>query len=416
MRYSNKMVILCRVLMLCLVLAGVENTYAQGKNTIEKLSVDSSNNKQRTSEKGELVKVTETVRVAYLPATHDTLLFIAKEKKFFEEYGLNVEIGEYSNSPKTLNALESGEVDIAIPGIASPLYRIASGAPLKIFGGEAWYSAGIVAKRDLMPKVGVEGKALLEPLKGKRIATITQSTGDAILRGKVIEFGLNNDIDIRDYSTPQKAINVLISGEVDAAMLWSPHMSLTEEKYKQTKIVVWTYQLMDHPCCRQVVTNKTYNNRREALIRYMSGIVKAKDFMAHSANDNKVLETVFNPAKKHIYNISDDILKKELFNINNDEEHKRTEVCPNNSPEQIEAYADMMAKAGLISEKSVSRIKESVDTDILTEAYQRVYYPKMTEEVARACAKSGLLSFDQLKELWDNIKRKNENKKQDSNQ
>ena len=68
--------------------------------------------------KGETVKVTEVLRVAYLPATHDTLLFIALQEQFFVSYGLRVEMRSYLNSPKALAALESGEVDIAIPGIA----------------------------------------------------------------------------------------------------------------------------------------------------------------------------------------------------------------------------------------------------------------------------------------------------------
>ena len=395
MRYSNKVVVFCWVLILCLVLAGSEKSPAQSKNNKkENPSVETSNNKQWAPEKWETVKVTEVLRVAYLPATHDTLLFIALQEQFFVSYGLRVEMRSYANSPKALAALESGEVDIAIPGIAAPLYRIAAGAPLRIVGGEAWYSAGIVAKRDLMPKEGAKDKALLEPFKGKRIATITQSTGDAILRGKVMEYGLNGEIDIRTYSTPAKVENALLAGEVDAAMLWSPYMSLIEKKDEQMTVVVWAGQLIDHPCCRQVTTVNTQNDKREALIRYMSGIIMAKEFMSDTQNAVKVLADV----KQYISNIPDDILKKELFVIDNYLGKKRTELSPNNSPKEINDYAKMMIDSKLISSKSAPRIEKSVDTDILTEAYMRVY-PSLTKEVAEACAKSGLLSHESIRKL-----------------
>jgi ABC-type nitrate/sulfonate/bicarbonate transport system substrate-binding protein len=403
--------ILWWILMLCVIFVSAKNIYAQGKkNNNEKLSVEDSNNK-RTSEKEKPVKVSGKLRVAYIPATHDALLFIAKEENFFEfeDYELDVQIREYPNSPEALVALERGGFDIAIPGIAAPLYGIAAGKTLKIIGGEAWYSAGIVARPALKPKDGARGKELLEPFKGKRIASIKNSTGDAILRGKIREDKLASEIKIRTYPTPQKAMHDLINGKVDAAMLWSPHMSTMEEEHKQFKVVLWTRQLLDHPCCRQVTTMETYNNKRKALVYYMAGIIRAKDFMAKAAEDEDKRKAVLKDVKKYVKN-EEKILIQELFTIDTKLEKKRTEVSPNNSPNEIEAYAKMMIAATLISPKSLSIISKSVDTDILTEAYQ-IIYPKMTKKDAEGCAKSGLLSDKEIQDLWNKY-----GKQPDSNQ
>lgn len=426
MRYTKKMTSICWVLIVCLIVVGSENAHAQSKSKIT--SAEDSNNRRLTSEKGEPIKGTEVLKlkVGYIPATHDALLFIAKEEQFFEQYYLSVTISSYINSPKALEALGSEEIDIAIPGIAAPLYKIASGASLRIIGGEAWYSAGIVAKRDLMPKEGAKGKALLEPFKGKRIATIMQSTGDAILRGKIKEFGLDGEIDIRIYLDPKRAKNALMNGEVDAAMLWSPYMSQAEHEDDEMSVVVWAYQLQKHPCCRQVIMAQTQNNKREALVRYMSGIVEAKNFMSLRKNNKIVLEHV----KKYVIGIDDEILKEELFNDpplhkkrtkvfpNNSKElfndpPKRTEVSPNNSPEEIYAYAKMMEKATLIAPQSVTRIEKSVDTDILAEAYQRVY-EYMPKKIADKCAKKGLMPDREIRKLAAKYK-KQESKRSSKN-
>lgn len=390
-------VVLCYMLVVCFILVGNEKSHGQSKNNSnsEKSSVESLINKEQTPEKKDAVKKTEELSVAYLPATHDTLLFIAEEEQFFEKYGLSVQIFEYPNSPKAIAALESGKVDIAIPGIATPLYRIAKGGALSIIGGEAWYSAGIVAKRDLKPK-GSSLKELFKPFEGKRIATIIGSSGDAILRGKVIEAGLDDEIDIRTYQDPQKVMNALSAGEVDAAMLWSPYMSLVEKKDEQMTVVVWAKHLMKHPCCRQVVLTKTMKKKREALVRYMSGIIKAKDFMFRPENKEKVLDDM----KKYIRYIPEDILEKEIF-IKDDylgDGNKRTELSPNNSPKEIKDYVNMMITANLIPHNASSLIEKRVDTDILAEAYQRVY-PTLTKEEAAASAKCGLLTHESILKL-----------------
>lgn len=334
------------------------------------------------------------LRVAYLPATHDALLFIAIREGLFHRVGLNLDARRYTNSPAALAALESGEVDLAIPGIAAPFYRIASGGPLVVLGGEAWYSAGIVATPDFVPKQVGSARQLLIAFRGKTIATITKSTGDAILRAKLFEAVLSNDVSLRAYQSPVQAMSALESGEVDAAMLWSPHMTTIERRTKGRFVtVVWASQLQKHPCCRQIATAKTTRAKREALVRYMSGIILAKRFMADRANQQRVLDAVGNYVKA-----SPDLLRQELFDIDPRAKHRRTEVSPNNGPDQVRKYAEMMRDAKLISPNAVGRIERSIDVSILTDAYRRVY-PVLSEEEAKDCAARGLEPCERIQQL-----------------
>src|SRR4051812_12473582 len=83
------------------------------------------------------------MRVGYLPATHDTLLFIAAEEKFFPA-NLEVQLIKYTSSPDILNDLRGQKIDVAIPGVAAPVQRIAEGAPFVVVGGAAQESAAVV--------------------------------------------------------------------------------------------------------------------------------------------------------------------------------------------------------------------------------------------------------------------------------
>lgn len=60
------------------------------------------------------------VRVGYLPATHDALLFISKEEGLFNRSKIDVQVRTYDNSVQILNDLKNGLLDIGIPGLATP--------------------------------------------------------------------------------------------------------------------------------------------------------------------------------------------------------------------------------------------------------------------------------------------------------
>lgn len=329
-----------------------------------------------------------TIRVGYLPATHDALLFVALEEKFFQAQKVNVDPREYKNSPDALKALEAGEVDIAIPGIAAPLLRIAGGSNFEVVGGEAWYSAGIVASAELKPIFDAAPRTpvgLLSPLAGKRVGTVTQSTGDAILRSYSLKAGLGDKIHIVTYESPVQLANALKAGEVDAAMLWSPHMSKVEADSPQFKTVLWTSQLVDHPCCRQVCRYQTRQEKHDALVRYLAGLVLAKRFLSDPANAARVLADV----KTRITGVSDDLLRRELIDTDPDAKHRRTEVSPNGAPSAVVEYAQMMATAGLIAPTATDRIRQSVQMGPLADAYQRLY-PTITPDQAKECSEGGL--------------------------
>src|SRR5688572_12054086 len=83
------------------------------------------------------------IRVGYLPATHDSLLFIAKSRNLFPA-GLTVELNKYTSSPDILNDLRGEKIDVGIPGVAAPIDFIKGGAPFTIVGGAAEKSAAVV--------------------------------------------------------------------------------------------------------------------------------------------------------------------------------------------------------------------------------------------------------------------------------
>jgi len=342
------------------------------------------------------------VRVGYLPATHDALLFVALEEKLFDAAGVRVVPMLFKNSPSALNALEAGDIDVAIPGIAAPIYRIAAGTDLRIIGGEAWFSAAIVAPSSHPVSPTASPTDILRSFKGKRIATITQSTGDAVLRSALERNGLGADVELVVYETPDKAKTALKAKDVDAALLWSPHMSLLEQESSLAfRTVLWTSQLQKHPCCRQIATAATVSGKTEALVRYLSGIILAKRYMLDPQNKQRVLAAV----SQYVSN-PPEILERELFQLVEPVKHRWTELSPNVSPSEVNTYVEMMKDARLVGDDALTRVKDRTLTSLLAEAYRRVF-TSLSKDDAESCANAGLDLDARLSSLQPVLRTKN---------
>lgn len=329
-------------------------------------------------------------RVAYLPATHDSLLFVALDQKLFDHYGLNVDAKSFPNSPAALDVLQAGEVDLAIPGIAAPIYRIGGGADLQIVGGEAWYSAAVVASSEMAAAAaGKKPAEVLAGLEGKTVGTVVASTGDSILRAAINRAGLDGRISIKEYKAPPHLVQAVKAREVDAAMLWSPHMSRAVDDSKGAlRILLWTSQLQDHPCCRQIVTGTGVAGKREEITRYLCGIVAAKRFMLDLDNKEQVVAAVkrYDPATPEA------VIRKELYRVarSSGVGHRYTEVAPGMSRPGVTNYLDMMKDAKQITQATKEKVlKDHFKAELLATAYRRVY-PGLTEQQAAELADGGM--------------------------
>src|ERR1700690_3542389 len=84
--------------------------------------------------------------VGYLASTGHTMYFIAKEKGYFEQEGLDVQLFLFTNSGEGMNAIAAGKLDAGSFGTAPPLTFISKGVDVTIFGGQMSEGHGIVAK------------------------------------------------------------------------------------------------------------------------------------------------------------------------------------------------------------------------------------------------------------------------------
>ena len=93
-------------------------------------------------------QIEKTVRIGYLKADlHQLALFVAKEKGYFDEFGLNVELYVFSAGPEEMDAFGSQDIDMGYLGIApATTKRLNLSIPIIIIGGVNNEGSAIVVR------------------------------------------------------------------------------------------------------------------------------------------------------------------------------------------------------------------------------------------------------------------------------
>ena len=214
------------------------------------------------------------VRVGNLLVPGQAKLFIAKELGYFAEEGLDVQLNEFTNSADGLSALRAGKLDFGAFGATAPLFHIAKDADIRIVGGIHDEDAGLITTAK-----NAEVIHSVSDLRGKKIAVVRLSSGDAALRGRLLELGLipGKDVEISEIKSPPAVIEAVRAGDVDAGMVWEPHIVRAQQS--GLKVIARSHDLVPgHPCCRLVAQRAYTVDHPDTIRHFLKALLKAEKF------------------------------------------------------------------------------------------------------------------------------------------
>ena len=158
------------------------------------------------------LKLAHSTWVGYGP------LYIARDKGFFKEEGVDIELTIMEDTPLKMGAFMAGQVDIVASTVDEFPTYLKPGKTLRYIlavdnskGGD-----GIVATKDITSVAG---------LKGKKVAFEQGSVSQFFLNALLKEAGLSqNDIEAVNM-TATDAGTAFAAKQVDAAVTWEPALS-----------------------------------------------------------------------------------------------------------------------------------------------------------------------------------------------
>jgi NitT/TauT family transport system substrate-binding protein len=165
---------------------------------------------------------TQDIRIGFNTWVGYGPFYIAQEKGFYTERGLNVEIQRIEGTGDRRSALIAGRIDGLGSTIDDLIIGAAQGVPAKMVFGidESAGADGILATADIDS---------VEDFKGRSVAVQPGFVNHFFLLYILDDYGMSSkDIDLKPMD-PDKASAAFIAGDVDVAVTWEPHLSHVQE-------------------------------------------------------------------------------------------------------------------------------------------------------------------------------------------
>lgn len=144
-----------------------------------------------------------------------------KDSRMYKEFGLTVGIQVIPDQSQQMAALKSGDVDFIFTTTDISPIQMDEGSDLVRIGAQQFLQ--IVDSRGgdaIVCDISIE---TIEQLRGKKIAVALGWPSNSMLDIVLKAGGLTeHDVQILEFSSPVEAKNAYISGNADAAVVWSP--------------------------------------------------------------------------------------------------------------------------------------------------------------------------------------------------
>jgi NitT/TauT family transport system substrate-binding protein len=289
--------------------------------------------------------------VGYLASTGHIMYFIAKEKGYFQENGLDVELFQFNNSGEGINAIIAGKLDAGSFGTAPPFTFIEKGAAISIIGGQMTEGHALVAKPEVAEKI----KSITD-LKGKTIAGIRLATGDVVLRSALHNAGIDwkKEVTINEMESPAAALEAVKKGSADAGVVWTPFRKMAEDQ--GLKIVFYSGELDNlagHPCCRQIAVTEKIKQKEQEYRNFLLSLIQAYDF--YKTNRPESIEILSKYVK-----LDKEILLAETYG-------PHIGSNPDPGKEDVVKFWNAMLAAGYLTDKSIN-VADYVNTSLFENA------------------------------------------------
>ncbi len=222
----------------------------------------------------------EAISIGTPPLESSALLYVAEERGFFAENGLNVTMKSYDTGAASLTGLLAGEVDIATPAeyaLVGRAFQQTNARAIASIDKVQYFF--LVGRSDR----GVKDVA---DLKGKKIGVVTKTIAEFYL-GRFLQIhGIKpGEVTIVNIDI-SKSEDVIANGDVDAIVTRPPYVSGIEKKLG-TNAVVWPVQSSQALYAVIIGRNDWIADHSETVSRLLSSLDEAEEYIMHNPDQAK---------------------------------------------------------------------------------------------------------------------------------
>ncbi|RZN61857.1 MAG: ABC transporter substrate-binding protein [Methanonatronarchaeia archaeon] len=255
--------------------------------------------------------------------------YVAVEKGFFEDYGLDVSCRVDPTAWLLPGQLSSGSLDFAIMPWTRTVKSRSVGQDLTVIAGSGYEETAVVVDAD-------SDINELEDLKGRRIS-LPEAGGMKDLTSQAFFNRLGIDetnTDIYRMPSGDAAIISFLSGEVDASTNVEPYCSLAVEMGVGRVIARGEEILPNSPGCSVTTTEGLIDEDRDVVRDFLKALIKAESFVEENPDEASRM------SRKYI-GVAPEVTREAL-------RHNQPRLDIRNSVESMSEITGMMKELGYI--------------------------------------------------------------------
>ncbi len=240
--------------------------------------------------------VPERIRISYSSGGMTSIdLFIARDKKYFQEQRLNAELVRMSAN-LAITAGISGEIDV-LGSIGSAIRSIQRGAPLRV--------VSVTLRRPLFFLVGRPEYGSIKELRGKTMGIVTFGGSQHTTAKRMLALGgLNADKELTSIQVGEESVllHALTTNAIQVAAISPPYAQIAKEKFNM-KILETSTDKFASIQNGAAVNVKLLQEKPEFLKRFLRARAQAnKYFMDREKEASELLANIW----KSDYKIAND--------------------------------------------------------------------------------------------------------------
>jgi ABC-type nitrate/sulfonate/bicarbonate transport system substrate-binding protein len=238
----------------------------------------------------------ERIRISYSSGGMTSIdLFIARDKKYFQDQTLNAELVRMSAN-LAITAGISGEIDV-LGSIGSAIRSIQRGAPLRV--------VSVTLRRPLFFLVGRPEYGSIKDLRGKTMGIVTFGGSQHTTAKRMLALGgLNGDKDLTSIQVGEESVllQALTTNSIQVAAISPPYAQIAKEKFNM-KILETSTDKFASIQNGAAVNVKLLQEKPDFLKRFLRARARAnKYFMDHEKEASELLANIW----KSDYKIAND--------------------------------------------------------------------------------------------------------------
>lgn len=207
----------------------------------------------------------ELLRIGLPTSDHYAPIYVAKEKGYFTQAGLQVEFKTFLAGGPVVEGLTSQSMDIGFLGTPGVI-AVGRKFPLTSVMGIALEGSGIIVKRGGVDSFeGLAGKSVGLPARGSiaHLLLLRALTSANVDPGRVR---------VVEMSDPEGLRLGLLRGEVDAAVIWEPWVTQYEQSSELRRLAL-SHDLWPHHQCDFMWVGSTFLRQRPDVVKAVIDVI-----------------------------------------------------------------------------------------------------------------------------------------------